>query len=237
MIDLYTWSTPNGQKASIMLEEVGLPYCLKPVDITKGEQHDPEFRAISPNGKIPAIVDRDDEKAPRQRIFESGNILIHLAEKTGKLLPEAGEQRTEVLAWLFFQVGHLGPMVGQWHWFKSAAPVKSDISIKRYKEESLRLLEVMNGRLGDVPYFGGTDYSIADVANYPWATAAVDELSKEEADAIATMKPLHDWLDRVGRRPAVQRGMAVPDDNQKKASTEKTPHAMKAPAGGSTVLP
>ncbi len=131
MIDLYTWGTPNGQKASIMLEELGLSYRVTAVDISKGEQHDPEFRKISPNGKIPALVDHDAEGTPGEprRVFESGNILIYLAEKSGELLPASGPERTEVLGWLFFQIGHLGPMVGQWHWFKSAAPVESEISI------------------------------------------------------------------------------------------------------------
>lgn len=220
MIDLYTWSTPNGRKASIMLEEVGLPYRVTAVDITKGEQHGPEFRAISPNGKIPAIVDHDADGEGEQRIFESGNILIHLAEKTGMLLPEFGEPRNETLGWLFFQVGHLGPMVGQWHWFKNAAPEKVDLGITRYREETLRLLEVMSGRLGDVPYFSGADYSIADVAMYAWTKTAVDEMAKEEPNAVAAMKPLQDWLERVGNRPAVKRGMEIPNDEQKRRASE-----------------
>lgn len=237
MLDLYTWSTPNGQKASIMLEEAGLPYRVTAVDISKGEQHDPEFRRISPNGKIPALVDHDAEGADGQprRIFESGNILIYLAEKTGSLLPESGEARTEVLGWLFFQVGHLGPMVGQWHWFKDAAPVESDIGIKRYREESLRLLEVMNGRLGVTPYLGGSDYSIADVASYAWARTAVDELASEDAESVAALKPLLDWLKRVGGRPAVQRGMEIPNDEQKQESAQRA--SFKGPAGGGSVLP
>lgn len=237
MIDLYTWSTPNGKKASIMLEEVGLPYQLTAVDITKGEQHAPEFRAISPNGKIPAIVDRERVEGPGQRIFESGNILIYLAEKTGMLLPQKGEQRTEVLGWLFFQVGHLGPMVGQWHWFKHFAPVQSDLGIKRYQEESLRLLEVMSGRLGDVPYLGGTGYSIADVACYAWAQAATEELKSVEPKAVAAMTPLQDWLERVGSRPAVTRGMELPTDEQKQTCASRSSLGIKGPAGGATVLP
>lgn len=237
MLDLYTWSTPNGKKASIMLEESGLPYRVTAVDISKGEQHDPEFRKISPNGKIPVLVDHDAEGADGQprRIFESGNILIYLAEKTGLLLADSGEARTEALGWLFFQMGHLGPMVGQWHWFKNAAPVESEIGIKRYREESLRLLEVMNGRLGAVPYLAGADYSIADVASYAWAKAAVDELAKEDAEAVAGLRPLLDWLKRVGDRPAVEQGMNIPNDEQKAESASRV--AQKGPAGGSSVLP
>lgn len=237
MLDLYTWSTPNGKKASIMLEESGLPYRVTAVDISKGEQHDPEFRKISPNGKIPALVDpevTDAEGRPR-RIFESGNILIYLAEKSGRLLPDSGEARTETLGWLFFQIAHLGPMVGQWHWFKNAAPVESEIGIKRYQEETLRLLEVMNGRLGEVPYLAGDDYSIADVASYAWAKAAVDELAEENAEAVAGLRPLLDWLKRVGERPAVEQGMDIPNDEQKAESASRA--AQKGPAGGGSVLP
>lgn len=237
MLDLYTWSTPNGKKASIMLEESGLPYRVTAVDISKGEQHDPEFRKISPNGKIPALVDpevTDAEGRPR-RIFESGNILVYLAEKSGRLLPDSGEARTETLGWLFFQMAHLGPMVGQWHWFKNAAPVESEIGIKRYQEETLRLLEVMNGRLGEVPYLAGDDYSIADVASYAWAKAAVDELAEENAEAVAGLRPLLDWLKRVGERPAVEQGMDIPNDEQKAESASRA--AQKGPAGGGSVLP
>lgn len=237
MLDLYTWSTPNGKKASIMLEESGLPYRVTAVDISKGEQHDPEFRKISPNGKIPALVDpevTDAEGRPR-RIFESGNILVYLAEKSGRLLPDSGEARTETLGWLFFQMAHLGPMVGQWHWFKNAAPVESEIGIKRYQEETLRLLEVMNGRLGEVPYLAGDDYTIADVASYAWAKAAVDELAEENAEAVAGLRPLLDWLKRVGERPAVEQGMDIPNDEQKAESASRA--AQKGPAGGGSVLP
>lgn len=225
MIDLYTWSTPNGQKASIMLEEIGLPYRVTAVDIGAGDQHHPDFRRISPNGKIPAIVDHDPAGGGQpRRLFESGNILIYLAEKSGQLLPRKGGARTETLGWLCFQTGHLGPMVGQWHWFKSAAPEKSEMAIARYREESLRLLEVMNGRLGDAPYLGG-DYSIADVASYAWTRTAVDELreeGEEMREAVEGMAPLCDWLTRVGERPAVLRGMAIPTDRQKEASAQES---------------
>ncbi|MBC54798.1 MAG: glutathione S-transferase [Gammaproteobacteria bacterium] len=237
MINLYSWSTPNGQKASIMLEELQLDYCVSAVNIGKGEQHDPAFRRISPNGKIPAITDaglKDATGAP-VRIFESGNILIYLAEKSGQLLPAQWQDRTEVLAWVFFQVGHLGPMVGQWHWFDDAAPAKSELAITRYKEETLHLLEVLNGRLGVAPYLGGTDYSIADIANYAWAKSAVDQMQDEEPDATAALESLRDWLQRVGARPAVQRGMKVPSEAQKEASA--TAATIEGPAAGGTALP
>jgi len=237
MINLYSWSTPNGQKASIMLEELQLDYKVTAVNIGKGEQHDPEFRRISPNGKIPAITDQDlkDESGAPIRIFESGNILIYLAEKSGRLLPLRWEDRTEVLGWLFFQVGHLGPMVGQWHWFDDSAPARSELAIKRYREETLRLLEVLNGRLGTVPYLGGADYSIADIANYAWAKSAVDQMQDEEPVAIAALESLRDWIQRVGARPAVKRGMNIPSDEQKAKSAEV--QTIPGPAGGGTVRP
>lgn len=239
MLTLYTWSTPNGQKASIMLEEMDVPYRTVAINIGKGAQHRPEYRRISPNGKIPALTDDDlpGGNDPAGRVFESGNILLYLAEKYGRLLPESGSQRTEVLGWLFFQVGHLGPMVGQWHWFDDYAPATSELASKRYREETLRLLEVLNGRLGEAPYLGGVSYSIADVAMYPWATAALREMADKggEAEAVSALSPLRDWAQRVGERPAVQRGMKVPDEKQKEASQDT--ESVAGPAGGGTVLP
>ncbi len=237
MINLYSWSTPNGQKASIMLEELGLDYCVTAINIGKGEQHHPEYRRISPNGKIPVITDQElqDESGEPVRIFESGNILIYLAEKSGRLLPSRWEERAEVLAWLFFQIGHLGPMVGQWHWFDDSAPAESELAIKRYREETLHLLEVLNGRLGEAPYLGGAEYSIADIANFTWAKAAVEQMKDEEPDAIAALEPLRDWLKRVGARPAVQRGLNVPSEEQKQRAAEA--ERIPGPAGGGTVLP
>lgn len=239
MLTLYTWSTPNGQKASVMLEELSVPYSVIPINIGKGHQHRPEYRQINPNGKIPALTVAADKGSdtPPQRIFESGNILVYLAEQYGELLPDSGAARTEVLGWLFFQVGHLGPIIGQWHWFNNAAPATSELGIKRYREESLRLLEVLNGRLGEVPFLGGETYSIADVANYPWSAAAAKELADDPAtaDAVAALESLQDWLKRVGERPAVQRGMNVPSDEQKQETESDEPLA--GPASGGTVLP
>jgi len=237
MINLYTWSTPNGQKASIMLEELGLPYCVTAINIGKGEQHDPEFRRMSPNGKIPVITDQDenDQSGGPLRVFESGNILIHLANKTGQFLPSGPAERAEVLGWLFFQVGHLGPMVGQWHWFDEAAPTRSELALKRYREETFRLLEVLSGRLGEAAYLGGDQYSIADIATFPWTSVAIDNLNDDEPEAVSRLEPLHAWLEKVGDRSAVKTGMKIPSEEQKAQSAEENPIA--GPAGGGTVLP
>jgi GSH-dependent disulfide-bond oxidoreductase len=203
MIDLYTFGTPNGHKASIMLEELGLPYDLHVVDIRKGDQHTPEFLAVNPNGKIPAIVDHDAAGGPLA-VFESGAILIYLAEKTGKLLAPAGKARYEALEWVMFQMGGVGPMFGQYNHFASAAPEKLPYAIERYAKESLRLLAVLDGRLADHDYLAG-DYSIADVCTYPWV-AAVFERIPGAADQVHVKA----WVDRVGARPAVQKGMKIP---------------------------
>lgn len=191
MIDLYTWTTPNGEKPIIMLEEVGLPYTLHLVDIGAGVQKQPDFLAINPNGRIPAIVDAG------QRVFESGAILVHLAEKTGKLLPASGAERTETFAWMFFQAGGTGPMIGQWHHFKSAAPEKLPYAIERYRQETHRLLGVLDGQLARRDFLAGA-YSIADVMNFSWAKAGLGEL-----DAAAEFPALAAWVERVGARPSV----------------------------------
>ncbi|MEN9870581.1 MAG: hypothetical protein RLZZ171_1569, partial [Cyanobacteriota bacterium] len=167
MIDLYTFTTPNGRKASIMLEEIGLDYQVHSVDITKGEQFAPEFVAINPNSKIPAIVDRDAELT----IFESGAILIYLAEKTGKLLSTEVKQRWQTIEWLMFQMGSIGPMFGQYNHFNKYAPEKIPYAIDRYQKETLRLYDVLNNQLAKTEYISGDDYSIADIAIYPWVAA------------------------------------------------------------------
>ncbi|BDA83213.1 thiol:disulfide oxidoreductase [Aureimonas sp. SA4125] len=191
MIDLYTWTTPNGEKPIIMLEEVGLPYTLHLVDIGAGAQKLPEFLAINPNGRIPAITDEG------QRVFESGAILVHLAEKTGKLLPATGTDRTETFAWMFFQAGGTGPMISQWHHFKSAAPEALPYAIERYRNETRRLLGVLDGRLEGRDFLAG-DYSIADVMNFSWAKTGLAELgAEEEFPALAA------WIGRIGARPQV----------------------------------
>jgi GSH-dependent disulfide-bond oxidoreductase len=201
MIDLYTFTTPNGRKASVMLEEVGLDYNTHKIDISKGDQFTPEFIAINPNSKIPAIVDRDAEIT----VFESGAILMHLAEKTGKLLPTDTKSRFQVIEWLMFQMGGVGPMFGQLNHFKRYAPEQIPYAIDRYTKETLRLYGVLDKQLENHEYICG-EYSIADVATYPWV--AIYETQGMTLDAHPHLKR---WVGTVGQRPAVQRGMVVPN--------------------------
>jgi GST-like protein len=204
MIDLYTWSTPNGRKVSIMLEEVGLPYRLHPVDITQGEQHRPEFVAISPNAKIPAIVDAEGPDGQPMALFESGAILIYLAEKTGKFLSAEARTRYVTLQWLMFQMGGIGPMFGQAHHFLKFAPEPVPYGIERYGKEARRLYGVLDARLSEVSYLAG-EYSIADIATYPWVAR-----HEWQGVELADFPNVKAWFDRIGARPAVQKGMAVP---------------------------
>ncbi|KFE71230.1 glutathione S-transferase family protein [Hyalangium minutum] len=204
MIDLYTFATPNGRKVSIALEELKLPYTTHVVDISKGEQFKPEFLAINPNNKIPAIVDHDVPGG--LKVFESGAILIYLAEKTGKLMPSDAVRKAEVLQWLMFQMGGVGPMFGQVNYFTRMAPQPVPLALERYRNESKRLLGVMNRHLSSHDYFAA-EYSIADVALYPWVAAFKNVLP----DAFASLSGVAQWLERVGARPAVQKGMKVPD--------------------------
>lgn len=204
MIDLYTWDTPNGRKVSIMLEESELPYEVHPVDIDKGEQFRPEFLAISPNNKIPAIVDRDGPDGKPYNLFESGAILMYLAEKTGKLLPTEMRARYDVIKWLMFQMGGIGPVFGQTHHFLRSAPEKIPYAIERFKKEVARLYGVMDRRLAGQEFLAG-DYSIADIATYPWV--ARHERHQTRLEDFPHVKR---WFDSIGARPAVQRGMAVP---------------------------
>jgi GSH-dependent disulfide-bond oxidoreductase len=206
MIELYTANTPNGQKPAIMLEEIGLPYQIFPIDIAKGEQHTASFQAINPNGKIPAIVDRDIEGG--QRVFESGAILIYLAEKTGKLLPTQGRDRSEALAWTFWQVGGLGPMIGQWGHFSHAAPEKIPYAIDRYLDESVRLLNVLNQHLTDREFITD-EYSIADIMNYTWVSGGLNFMRSANADKVEHLTALDRWVKLVSDRTAVQKGLAV----------------------------
>ena len=203
MIDLYTFGTPNGKKASVMLEEVGLPYELHVVDIRNGDQHKPEYLAVNPNGKIPAIVDRDAAGGPLA-VFESGAILIYLAEKTGKLLAPSGKARYEALEWVMFQMGGVGPMFGQYNHFATSAPEKIPYAIERYQKEALRLVGVLDARLATHQYLAG-EYSIADVCTYPWVAAMASRMP-----GATELKHVNAWVERVGARPAVQKGMAVP---------------------------
>lgn len=200
MIDVYFWPTPNGHKITVFLEEAGLPYRIVPVNIGKGEQFEPSFLKISPNNRIPAIVDHEPKGggAPVS-VFESGAILVYLAEKTGKFLPAEGPARYDVLQWLFWQVGGLGPMAGQNHHFNKYAPERIPYAIDRYVRETARLYGVMNKRLADRPYIAG-EYSIADMACYPWVVPHADQ--KQNLDDFPHLK---DWFERIRNRPAVQR--------------------------------
>lgn len=205
MIELYTWGTPNGRKVSIMLEEVGLPYNTHTVNIGKDEQFAPDFLKVSPNNKIPAIVDPDGPGGKPISLFESGAILFYLAEKTGKLLPADPAGRYETMVWLMFQMAGVGPMFGQAHHFRRFAKEQVPYAIDRYTNETHRIYGVMDKRLGEVPYLAGQDYTIADVATYPW-------VARWEWHGIdwANYPNLKRWFDKVGARPAVQKGMAVP---------------------------
>jgi glutathione S-transferase len=201
MIDLYTWSTPNGRKVSIALEEMGLPYAVHPVELKAGMQKSAWFLAINPNGRIPAIVDRDEDDFA---VFESGAILIYLAEKSGLLLPGDRRGRSVVLQWLMWQMGGLGPMHGQANVFVRYFPEKLPAVIARYQTETMRLLRVMDRRLTDHAFLAG-DYSIADIACWPWV------MQHEWAGLdISGLPHLNRWLAEIGARPAVQRGAAVP---------------------------
>ena len=201
MIDLYTWATPNGYKISIALEELGLPYTVHPIDISKGEQKQPAFLKLNLNGRIPAIVDRDEGDFA---IFESGAILLYLAEKTGKLMPTDRKGRSRVTQWLMFQMAGVGPMQGQANVFFRYFPEKIQPAIDRYQNETRRLYTVLNTRLGESEYLAG-DYSIADIATWtwvrahPWAGVSVDGLPH-----------LQRWLAAIEPRPAVQKGITIP---------------------------
>jgi GST-like protein len=204
MIDLYAWPTPNGYKIQIMLEETGLPYKVIPVDIGAGDQFDPAFLKISPNNKMPAIVDPEGPDGQPISLFESGAILIYLAEKTGKFLPSDARARLVTLQWLLFQVGHIGPMLGQAHHFLIYAEDTHDYAATRYRNEANRLYGVLDRRLAESAYIAGDDYTIADMATFPW-------LRRPERQGVErTEYPnLQRWFDGIGARPAVRRGLEV----------------------------
>lgn len=200
MIDLYYWTTPNGHKITIFLEEAELPYKIEPVNISRGEQFAPEFLKISPNNRIPAIVDRDPADGGEPiSVFESGAILQYLAEKTGKFLPADIRSRVEVMQWLFWQMGGLGPMLGQNHHFVTYAPEKIPYAIERYVKETERLYGVLDERLADREFIAG-DYSIADMAAYPWIVP--HERQQQNLDDFPNLKR---WFETIKARPAVQR--------------------------------
>ena len=206
MIELYSAATPNGQKIHIMLEEVGLPYRVTWVSISKGEQFEPGFLDISPNNKIPAIVDHDGPDAEPVSVFESGAILLYLAEKTGRFLPSAPRARLEVLQWLFWQMGGFGPMLGQAHHFNAYAPERIRYAMDRYTNEAGRLYHVLDRRLAGRDYVAG-DYSIADMAIFPWC-----RLYKRQGLRIEDFPNVKRWFDMIAARPAVAEGMARLED-------------------------
>lgn len=205
MITLYTWSTPNGYKASIALEELGLDYTVRPIDITRGEQLAPDFLALNPNHKIPVIVDDDGPGGRPITLIESGAILIYLAEKTGRLLPADPRARLEALQWLMFQMGGVGPMLGQAHHFLRFAPDVIPYAIERYSKEAGRIYGVLETRLAGREWLAGDDYSIADIATWPW-------IARHEWQGIdlARFPAVKRWFDAIAARPAVQRGRKVP---------------------------
>jgi GST-like protein len=216
MIDLYYWPTPNGHKVTIFLEETGLEYKIVPVNIRKGEQFAPEFLKISPNNRMPAIVDTDGPGGKPFSLFESGAILLYLAEKTGQLMPSEMRARYRVVEWLMFQMANVGPMLGQAGHFRNAAPEKIPYAIERYTNESRRLFNVLDQRLTESPYMAG-DYSIADIATYPWVVAAL----KAQPEQLDTRPHLKRWIDAIAARPAVQKGMAVMAGQPQKPLTEE----------------
>jgi len=212
MIDLYTWGTPNGWKASVTLEELALPYTVKPIDITKGDQKQPDYLAINPNGRIPAIVDHDNDGFA---VFESGAIMIYLAEKTGQLMPTDVKGRSQVIQWLMFQMGGVGPMQGQANVFYRYFPEKLPAAIERYQKETKRLYTVLDTRLKDHEFLAG-DFSIADIANwswvraYDWAGVTIDDLPS-----------LKRWLDQIEARPASIKGVTIPDKRNYRGSKKE----------------
>jgi GSH-dependent disulfide-bond oxidoreductase len=216
MIDLYTWPTPNGHKIHIMLEECGLPYKVIPIDIGAGDQFKPEFLRISPNNKMPAMVDPEGPDGEPIAMFESGAMLIYLAEKTGRLLPKHPRKRYAALQWLMFQMGSIGPMLGQAHHFLQYAPEDIEYARNRYRNEANRLYGVLDRRLGESPYVAGDDYTIADIAIWPW-TRFPERQGVERSEYPNFVR----WFDGIDERAAVQRGVQVLADRRRDLKTDK----------------
>jgi GST-like protein len=204
MIDFYTWWTPNGYEIRIMLEESGLAYELHPVNLGTGEQKKPEYLAINPNGKIPAIIDRDGPGGRELRVFESGAILLYLAEKSGKLLPEDPGGRWKVIPWLMFQASAVGPYLGQAGYFRNRAPEKVPLAIEKFSAEAVRIFGVLEGQLGESEFLAG-EYSIADIACFPWI-----RMRERFGIEIGNYPNVKRWLQVISARPAVQRGLETP---------------------------
>ena len=221
MIEVYSWPTPNGHKVHIMLEECALPYKAVPVDIGSGEQFRSDFLQISPNNKIPALVDPDGPDGRPISLFESGAILLYLAGKTGRFLPESTRDKYEVLQWLMFQMGGVGPMLGQTHHFRIYAPEKIPYAIERYSNEAKRLYGVMDKRLAKSRYLGGPAYSIADIATFPWLRSW-----KNQGIDWNDHPHLKGWFDEIAARPAVKRGVEVLAGLRKPLTEDKAREAL-----------
>ncbi len=209
MIDLYTWPTPNGHKMHIMLEELGLDYKVIPIDIGAGDQFDPDFLKISPNNKMPAMVDHDGPGGEPYAMFESGAMLLYLAEKTGRFLPREIRARYRVTQWLMFQMGHIGPMLGQAHHFRAYAPETIPYAVDRYTNEAARLYKVLDVRLGTSEYLAD-DYSVADIAVFPWLRSY-----ERQGQDLADFPNVERWFETIAARPAVERGVAVLADRRR----------------------
>jgi GST-like protein len=214
VIDVYSWPTPNGHKVHIMLEECGLPYAVHAVDIGAGDQFSPEFLEISPNNRIPAIVDPDGPGGKPISLFESGAILLYLAGKTGKFLPASARGKYKVMEWLMWQVGGFGPMLGQTHHFRIYAPEKIEYAIKRYSREAGRLYGVLEQQLSHTKYVAGQQYSIADMAIFPWTRSW-----KNQGIELSEFPHVARWIDLLLTRPAVQRGLQVLADRRRPLTT------------------
>jgi len=221
MIEVYSWPTPNGNKVHIMLEECGLPYAVRAVDIGAGEQFTAAFLAVSPNNKVPAIVDPDGPDGQPISLFESGAILLYLAGKTGRFLPLSTRAKYEVLQWLMFQMAGVGPMLGQVHHFRTYAPEAIPYAIDRYTNEARRLYGVMNKRLANSKYLGGPEYSIADMAVFPWLRSW-----KNQGIDWADYPHLKGWFDEIAHRPAVMRGVEVLADRRRPLLDDKARDAL-----------
>ena len=213
MIELWTWPTPNGHKVHILMEELGLPYKVVPVAIGKGEQFKPEFLAITPNHRIPAMVDPDGPGGKPIQLFESGAIMIYLAEKAGKLIPKDPVDRYVCLQWVMFQMGGVGPMFGQFGHFNMYAAEKIPYAIERYQNEVLRLHRVLDKRLSDSEWLAGSEYSIADIITYPWL-----RFPERRNVVLSEFPNVKRWFDAIDARPAVQRGCAVLAENQRQGT-------------------
>ena len=219
MIEVYFWPTPNGHKITIMLEECGLPYEVKYINIGRGDQFEPDFLKISPNNRMPAIVDTDGPDGKPISVFESGAILQYLGRKSGKFYPKDERKRVEVDEWLFWQMGGLGPMAGQAHHFRQYAPEKIDYAYDRYTDEVNRLYGVMDTRLKDHEFLAG-DYSIADMAAYPWVRP-----HKRQGQDLAEFPNLEDWFKRIHDRPAVEKAIVIGQAEREKWDLSKDKNA------------